>query len=174
MRTNIVKFAVINNYMEFIIRKGMQKDMPSVLKLITELAVFEKEPDAVTINVEDLINNGFKENPAFYTFVSEYKGVIVGMALFYNRFSTWVGPSIHLEDLIVTEKYRGNGIGKALYDKVLKYAIQKGFDRVEWAVLDWNTPAIEFYKSTGATMFDEWNICQISSKKITQYLSKEE
>ncbi len=158
--------------MGFYIRKGKKEDMASVLKLVTELAVFEKEPDAVTINVEDLVNNGFKENPAFSTFVAEYKNEIVGMALFYNRFSTWDGPSIHLEDLIVTEKYRRKGIGKALYDKVLKEALQKGVKRVEWAVLNWNTPAIAFYKSTGATLFEDWNICQIGDKKIKHYLSK--
>ncbi len=158
--------------MEFLIRRGKQQDMSSVLQLVTELAVFEKEPNAVKINVEDLINNGFKENPAFYTFVAEIKEKIVGIALFYNRFSTWDGPSLHLEDLIVTEKYRGKGIGKALYNKVLEYSLQKEINRVEWVVLDWNTPAIEFYKSTGATMFEEWNICQISNKKIAKYLSK--
>jgi len=158
--------------MGFIIRRGKRGDMVSVLKLVTELAIFEKEPDAVKINVHDLENNGFKENPAFYTFVAEIKGEIVGMALFYNRFSTWDGPSIHLEDLIVTEKFRGKGIGKALYDKVLTEALQKGIKRVEWVVLDWNTPAIEFYKSTGATMYEDWNICQIKNEKITQYLSK--
>jgi len=173
MLTNIVKFAGINNDMEFIIRRGEQQDMPSVLKLVTELAVFEKEPEAVKINVDDLIDNGFKDNPAFHTFVAEVEGVIVGIALFYNRFSTWDGSSLHLEDLIVTEKYRGKGIGKALYDKVLEFSLQKGIKRVEWVVLDWNTPAIEFYKSTGATMFEEWNICQISDEKIAQYLSKE-
>jgi len=158
--------------MEFIIRSGEQRDMPSVLKLVNELAIFEKEPNAVKINVDDLIDNGFKETPAFYTFVAEFEGVIVGMALFYNRFSTWEGPSLHLEDLIVTKKFRGQGIGKALYDKVLEDALQKGIKRVEWVVLDWNTPAIEFYKSTGATMYEEWNICQISNKKIAKYLSK--
>ncbi len=158
--------------MKFIIRRGKQQDMSSVLKLVNELAVFEKEPNAVKICVDDLIGNGFKENPAFYTFVAEFEGVIIGMALYYNRFSTWEGPSMHLEDLIVTEKFRGNGIGKALYDKVLEDAIQKGVKRVEWVVLDWNTPAIEFYKSTGATMFEDWNICQISNEKIAHYLSK--
>ncbi len=158
--------------MSFHIRKGNKEDMDSVLKLVTELAIFEKEPNAVTINVKDLIDNGFKENPAFSTFVAEYKNEIVGMALFYNRFSTWDGPSMHLEDLIVTEKYRRKGIGKALYDKVLEEALQKGVKRVEWAVLNWNTPAIEFYKSTGATLFEDWNICQISDEKIKHYLSK--
>lgn len=158
--------------MDFTIRKGEQGDMGSVLKLINELAVFEKEPNAVIIRVTDLVENGFKENPAFYTFVAEYEGKIVGMALFYNRFSTWVGPSIHLEDLIVTEKFRSKGIGKALYDKVLEYSLKNGVQRVEWVVLDWNTPAIEFYKSTGAKMLEDWNICQINSNSIAKYLEK--
>ena len=158
--------------MGFIIRSGVQRDMSSVLSLINELAVFEKEPHAVKINVADLIENGFKENPAFYTFVAEFQGDIVGMALFYNRFSTWAGPSIHLEDLIVTEKFRERGIGKALYDEVLKYALEKGIKRVEWVVLDWNKPAIDFYISTGATMLEDWNICQISNESIASYLEK--
>jgi len=146
--------------------------MSSVLKLVNELAVFEKEPNAVKVTVEDLIVNGFKDNPAFFTFVAELEGVIVGMALFYNRFSTWEGPSLHLEDLIVTEKFRGKGIGKALYDKVLDFALQKGIKRVEWVVLDWNRPAIAFYKSTGAVMLEDWNICQINNQSIVKYLEK--
>jgi len=158
--------------MGFIIRYGEQRDMSSVLKLVNELAVFEKEPNAVKVTVEDLIVNGFKDNPAFFTFVAELEGVIVGMALFYNRFSTWEGPSLHLEDLIVTEKFRGKGIGKALYDKVLDFALQKGIKRVEWVVLDWNRPAIAFYKSTGAVMLEDWNICQINNQSIVKYLEK--
>ncbi len=158
--------------MGFIIRYGEQRDMSSVLKLVNELAVFEKEPNAVKVTVDDLIGNGFKDNPAFLTFVAELEGVIVGMALFYNRFSTWEGPSLHLEDLIVTEKFRGKGIGKALYDKVLDFALQKGIKRVEWVVLDWNEPAIAFYKSTGAIMLEDWNICQINNRSIVKYLQK--
>jgi len=158
--------------MGFIIRYGERRDMSSVLKLVNELAVFEKEPNAVKVTVDDLIGNGFKDNPAFLTFVAELEGVIVGMALFYKRFSTWEGPSLHLEDLIVTEKFRGKGIGKALYDKVLDFALQKGIKRVEWVVLDWNKPAIAFYKSTGAVMLEDWNICQINNQSIVKYLQK--
>ena len=158
--------------MGFIIRYGERRDMSSVLKLVNELAVFEKEPNAVKVTVDDLIGNGFKDNPAFLTFVAELEGVIIGMALFYNRFSTWEGPSLHLEDLIVTEKFRGKGIGKALYDKVLDFALQKGIKRVEWVVLDWNKPAIAFYKSTGAIMLEDWNICQINNQSIVKYLQK--
>ena len=158
--------------MDLIIRSGERHDMSSVLKLIKELAVFEKEPNAVKVTVDDLIENGFKDNPAFFTFVAELDGVIVGMALFYKRFSTWVGSSIHLEDLIVTEKFRGKGIGKVLYDKVLEFALQKGVKRVEWEVLDWNKPAINFYKSTGAIMLENWHLCQIHNESIVKYLEK--
>ncbi len=157
---------------DFSIRKGTKKDMSSVLKLITELAIFEKEPNAVKITADDLLQNGFKENPAFYTFVAEFNDEVVGMALYYHRFSTWDGISIHLEDLIVTKKHRGKGIGKALYDYVLEDALQRGAKRVEWVVLDWNLPAITFYKSTGAAMLENWNLCQMSKAKIRAYLAK--
>lgn len=158
--------------MNFTIRKGEKKDMPSVLGLINELAVFEKEPDAVKITVDDLLKNGFKEKPEFNVLVAEFEGVIVGMALFYNRFSTWDGQSLHLEDLIVTEEYRGKGVGKALYDKVLEFAFASGKKRVEWVVLDWNTPAVEFYKSTGAKMLNDWNLCQMDRPSIQKYLKQ--
>ena len=158
--------------MDISIRKGEKKDMSSVLKLVTELAIFEKEPNAVKITVDDLLQNGFKKNPAFYTFVAEWNSEIVGMALYYHRFSTWDGSSMHLEDLIVTEKYRGKGIGKALYNSVLEDALKRGVKRVEWVVLDWNIPAITFYKSTGATILKNWNLCQINDTKIADYLAK--
>ena len=132
--------------MSFKIRKAAPSDMPSVLSLITELAVFEKEPDAVKITVKDLVENGFKEHPSFNIYLAEMDNTIVGMALFYRRFSTWEGASLHLEDLIVTQQYRQKGIGKALYDKVLNFAIENDINRVEWVVLDWNTPAVDFYK----------------------------
>jgi len=158
--------------MNFTIRKGEKKDMSSVLSLINELAVFEKEPDAVHITVDDLIEHGFKEKPEFNVLVAEFEGIIVGMALFYNRFSTWNGPSLHLEDLIVTEEYRGKGVGKALYDTVLEFGLTSGKKRVEWVVLDWNTPAIEFYKSTGAKMLYEWNLCQMDKQGMQKYLEQ--
>jgi GNAT superfamily N-acetyltransferase len=158
--------------MNFTIRKGEKKDMSPILGLINELAVFEKEPNAVNITVDDLLENGFKEKPEFNVLVAEFEGDIVGMALFYNRFSTWDGPSLHLEDLIVTEEYRSKGIGKALYNKVLEFGLTSGKKRVEWVVLDWNTPAIEFYKSTGAKMLNDWNLCQMDSQSIQKYLEQ--
>ncbi len=154
------------------VRKGEQRDIKSILDLITELAIFEKEPTAVEITVDDLLNDGFGETPVFKIFVAELDTKIVGMALFYERYSTWKGRAIHLEDLIVTQKHRGKGIGKVLYDKVLNFALEKGVKRVAWEVLSWNTPAIEFYKSTGALYLDDWNVCQISDKSIQKYLGK--
>jgi len=158
--------------MDFIIRKGVKEDMSSVLELITELAVFENEPNAVKITVNDLIENGFKESPEFRTFVAEVDQRIVGMALFYNRFSTWDGKSIHLEDLVVKKSFRGVGIGKALYTKVLEYAYKNNANRAEWVVLDWNKVAVDFYVATGAKMLEDWNLCQMNRTTMQQYLEK--
>lgn len=158
--------------MSFKIREGEIKDMPSVLKLIKELAHFEKEANAVLVTVEDLENDGFSGNPLFKTFVAEIGNEIVGMALFYPRYSTWKGPTIHLEDLIVTEEKRGLKIGSALYRKVMEYGYNIGVKRIEWVVLDWNTPAVEFYKKTGATVLRDWNTVQLEGEAIKKYVEK--
>jgi len=160
--------------MSFKIRRGERKDVKSILDLITELAIFEKEPNAVELTVEDLLNDGFGEMPAFKFYVAELDTEIIGMALFYERYSTWKGKAIHLEDLIITQKYRGKGVGKALYDSVLNFALEKGVKRVAWEVLSWNTPAIAFYKSTGALFLEDWNVCQIDRQSIQNYLVKKE
>ena len=152
-----------------IIRKGLVQDMPAVLELIKELAVFENEPDAVVLTVADLERDGFCSNPLFNTFVAEINGKIIGMALFYYRYSTWKGRTIHLEDLIVTESLRGTGAGSLLYKEVFKFAKQQGVRRVEWAVLDWNTPAINFYEKTGATVFTNWRVAQMNEEGITSF-----
>ena len=149
--------------MDFIVRQGEEKDMQSVFDLITELAVFEKEPDAVDISVTDLINDGFSENPKFKIFVAEQENQIIGIALFYERYSTWKGRTIHLEDLIVTKKKQKIGAGKALYTAVLKYAFDHNYNRVAWEVIDWNQNAIDFYKSTGATYLNDWSVVQMLS-----------
>ena len=133
--------------MSFNIRLGEKKDMPSVLDLIIELAVFEKEPDAVEITLADLVRDGFSEKSMFKVFVAEQDNKIIGIALFYERYSTWKGRTIHLEDLIVTKNKQKIGAGKALYSAVLKYAYDNNFNRVSWEVIDWNTNAIDFYKS---------------------------
>lgn len=158
--------------MSFKIREGKITDMPSVLKLIKELAHFEKESNAVIVTVKDLEKDGFGENPLFKTFVAEVDSEIVGIALFYQRYSTWKGPTIHLEDLIVTENKRGLKIGSSLYKKVIEYGYNKGVERIEWAVLDWNEPAIEFYESTGAKVLRDWDTAQIDRISMKKYLNK--
>ena len=156
--------------MDFIVRKGEEKDMQSVFDLITELAVFEKEPDAVDISVTDLINDGFSENPKFKIFVAEQENQIIGIALFYERYSTWKGRTIHLEDLIVTKKKQKIGAGKALYTAVLKYAFDHNYNRVAWEVIDWNQNAIDFYKSTGATYLNDWSVVQMNKENLAKFI----
>lgn len=153
-----------------IIRKATVSDIGAILQLIKELAVFEKEPNAVEISETDLLLHGFQKNPFFKVFVAEINNNMVGMALFYYRFSTWKGKTIHLEDLIVKQEYRNSGIGKALYKKVIKQAVSENIKRVEWAVLNWNHNAINFYKSTGAKVFSDWRIAQFSEKEMVQFL----
>jgi len=157
--------------MEFQVRKATKNDMPSVLKLINELAVYEREPDAVEVTVADLERDGFGDQPLFNCFVAEAEDKIVGMALFYNRYSTWKGKTIHLEDLIVNEDYRGKGIGMQLYKKVMQFALEENIKRVEWVVLDWNTPAVNFYKNTGASVFSEWDTVQFDQDSIKKFLN---
>ncbi len=158
--------------MSFVIRAGEQKDAQAILDLIIELAVFEKEPNAVEVTLENFIKDGFSENPKFKTFVAEEGGTIIGMALFYERYSTWKGKAIHLEDLMVTQPKRGIGAGKALYSAVMNYAYKNNYKRVAWEVLDWNTGAVNFYKSTGATMYDEWRVCHMNEQNLQQFCNE--
>ena len=154
------------------IRKGEAADMPAVLELINELAVFERQPDAVVVTAADLQRDGFQGNPLFTTFVAEVGEEIVGMALFYYRYSTWKGKTIHLEDLILKEKFRKQGIGFALYQKIIETGYREGVRRIEWNVLDWNTPAIAFYEKTGAKVFDDWRVVQLDEKGIQAFVEK--
>lgn len=160
------------NFSKMIIRKGEQKDMKSVLELIQELAVFEKEPDAVELTVADLERDGFGSNPLFHTFVAEIDENIVGIALYYYRYSTWKGKTIHLEDLIVKENQRGSGVGFALYSKIIEQGKMDNVRRIEWAVLDWNIPAIEFYKKSGAKILEDWRIAQMDEKGINEFINR--
>jgi GNAT superfamily N-acetyltransferase len=155
-----------------IIRRGTSNDMPAVLDLIKELAIFEKEPDAVVVTVDDLIRDGFGENPLFYTFVAEVDTEIIGIALYYYRYSTWKGKTIHLEDLIVKESQRGTGAGFALYSEIIAQGKKDNVRRIEWNVLEWNTPAIEFYKKTGAKVLDDWRVAQMDENGIENFLDQ--
>lgn len=154
------------------IRPGVPEDMTAVLRLINELAVFEKEPDAVEVTVEDLINDGFGENPLFHTFIAEENGEIIGMALYYYRYSTWKGKTIHLEDLIVKENKRGTGAGFALYKTIIQQGKKDGVRRIEWNVLDWNTNAIQFYEKSGAKILKDWCVVQMDEAGIENFLNK--
>lgn len=154
------------------IRKGRIEDMPAVLALIKELATFEKEPNAVVVTVADLERDGFGENPLFHTFIAEENDEIVGMALYYYRYSTWKGKTIHLEDLIVKEEKRGAGLGFKLYSEVIAQGKCDGVRRIEWNVLDWNTTAIEFYEKSGAKVFKDWLVAQMDEKGIDTFLEK--
>ena len=156
--------------MNFTLRLAEKKDMESVLNLITELAVFEKEPDAVDITVDDLIKDGFSNPPKFRVYVAEQENIIIGIALFYERFSTWKGRTLHLEDLIVTKSKQKIGAGKALYSAVLKYAYDHNFNRVAWEVIDWNSNAIDFYKSTGATYLNNWSVVQMNKENLEKFI----
>ena len=153
-----------------IIRKGQKEDMPAVLELIKELAVFEKEPDAVVVTVDDLVRDGFSDNPLFHTFIAEVDGQIVGMALYYYRYSTWKGKTIHLEDLIVKEKNRGTGAGYALYAEIISQGKKDNVRRIEWNVLDWNTPAIDFYNKSGAKLLEDWRVVNMDEIGINNFL----
>lgn len=154
------------------IRKGQKEDMHGVLALIQELAVFEKEPDAVLITADDLVRDGFGDRPLFEVFVAEADEEIVGIALYYYRYSTWKGKTIHLEDLVVKESMRGTGLGFALYTEIIKQGKKDKVRRIEWNVLDWNTPAIEFYKKSGANILEDWRVVQMDETAIDLFLEK--
>jgi GNAT superfamily N-acetyltransferase len=148
------------------IRKAVQEDMIAVHALITELAIYEREPNAVIISVDDLIRHGFSEQ-RFHCFVAEHKkSGIVGMALYYSRYSTWKGPTLHLEDLYVKPKFRKGGLGKELFDKVVDEAAKQNVGRMEWTVLEWNEPALNFYKKYNATLDPEWHLGTLTREQL--------
>jgi len=144
--------------MEVKVRKATKEDLPAILTLIKELADYERAPDEVTISLKDLEEDGFGNSPLYEAFIAEKDDkMIVGMAFFYFAYSTWKGKCLYLEDIIVSENYRRQGIGKQLFDAVLEKAKDLGVKRLMWQVLEWNTPAIEFYKSKyGADISNEW------------------
>lgn len=152
------------------IRKGTPEDMEAVLSLIQELADFENEPNAVVITAEDLVRDGFGSAPLFHVFVAEVESKIVGIALYYYRYSTWKGKTIHLEDLVVKENMRGSGVGFALYSEIIKQGKKDKVRRIEWNVLDWNTPAINFYINSGAKVLDDWRVAQMDEAAINYFL----
>ena len=156
--------------MDYSIRRATTEDMGQVLQLIQELAAFEKEEHAVEVTEKQLIKDGFGNEKLFQCFVADTKDGLGGMALVYPRYSTWKGAIIHLEDLIVTEKMRGSGLGTALLNAVVKYGHSLGVKRINWEVIDWNEAAIAFYESKGAHVMRDWDVVQLDEKGIENYI----
>ncbi len=155
--------------MNISIRKGVKSDLAEVLDLIKELAVYEKAPQEVIVTVEDLDRDGFGENPIFEFFTAESDGKIIGIALFYIKYSTWKGKCVFLEDIIVTEQFRKHGIGKMLLDEVVKVSKDLNVNRLEWQVLDWNKPAIKFYEKINSHFDKDWINCKLTKEQIDEY-----
>ena len=148
--------------MEIKIRKAVREDCARMMELIQELATYEKAPDEVTVSLSHFEESGFSPKPVWWAFVAEVSGVVVGMALYYVRYSTWKGQRMYLEDILVTEEMRGKKIGGLLFDALIEEAKEKKFMGMNWQVLDWNEPAINFYKKYNASFDPEWLNCSIS------------
>jgi GNAT superfamily N-acetyltransferase len=149
--------------MNTIIRKAEKKDLGRLMELIHQLAVFERAPQEMTVTLEHFEESGFGENPVWWALVAEVDGRVEGFALFYIRYSTWKGKRMYLEDILVSEELRGNGIGKLLFDKIIEEAKERKLNGIVWQVLDWNEPAINFYKKYDGVNFDSsWLNCAIN------------
>ena len=148
---------------EVIIRPAQKDDCKRIMELIHQLAVYEKMPHELTATLEHFTESGFGRKPVWWAFVAEVKGNVEGFALYYIRYSTWKGQRMFLEDFIVDEKLRGKGIGKMLFDKLIEEARGKKFNGIVWQVLDWNKPAINFYKKYNGVIFEEgWMNCSLN------------
>lgn len=141
---------------DIIIRAAKAEDCERMLELVQELAIYERAPDEVTVKPEHFKESGFGEKPVWWAYVAEVEGYVVGFALYYIRYSTWKGQRMYLEDILVTEEWRGKGIGGKLMDQLIQVAAEKKFSGMLWQVLDWNEPAINFYKRYNAKFDGEW------------------
>ena len=155
--------------MAITIRAATEADIPQILAFIRALAAYEREPDAVVATEESLLRDGFGPNPYYFCLIGDYKGQPAGFALYFFNYSTWMGrPGVYLEDLFVLPEFRGLGVGKLLLKQVAAIAVEKGCKRLQWEVLDWNTPAIDFYQAMGAEFLDEWRNVRISGDALLQ------
>lgn len=154
-----------------IIRKGTRNDLPQVLRLIKELAAYEKAPDEVTITLDDLEQDGFGERPLFGFLVAETEGTIAGMALYFFSYSTWKGKCMYLEDIVVSESFRRKGIGTKLFTALIEEARLFGAERLQWQVLDWNEPAQTFYRKINAHLDAAWINCKLTKEQITGFVA---
>ena len=157
--------------MNIIIRKATKEDMPQVLELIKELALYEKAPQEVTNTVADMINDGFSDKPVFFCDVAELDGKVVGMAIYFIKYSTWKGKGVYLDDILVTENLRGKGIGKLLFDNVIRTSQQLSAKQLHWQVLEWNESAINFYKKYDAELDNEWINGKLKEKQINKIMA---
>ena len=147
------------------IRKARKEDCESMMELIHELAVYEKAPEEVTVDFNHFVESGFGEKPVWWAFVAEIENEVVGFALYYIRYSTWKGQRLYLEDILVNECWRGKGIGKLLFNKLIEEAKEKKLNGMVWQVLEWNEPAINFYKKYQGVRFEgEWVNCSLEMK----------
>jgi GNAT superfamily N-acetyltransferase len=154
------------------IREARLADCSRILELINELAVYERAPEEVTVTLSEFEDAGFGQKPVWKAFVAEVDAIIVGFALYYVRYSTWKGCRLYLEDFIVTDSHRGKGIGKQLFDTIVLEAHEKGFNGMTWQVLDWNEPALNFYKKYEAGMEAGWLNGSLSKQQLAGYYEK--
>ncbi len=154
--------------MEVVIRTAEKRDVPGMLALIKELAAYEKAPREVTNTLERMEEDGFAGHPSFFSHVAELDGSIIGVAVYYKAYSTWKGNYIYLDDIIITEKHRGKGIGKKLFDAVGAFAKGCNANLLRWHVLEWNEPAINFYRKYNAVLDPEWITCKLSEEQLEQ------
>jgi len=148
------------------LRTAKKEDCPRLIELVNELALFEKAPEEVTVTLQEFENAGFGEKPVWKAFAAEVDGFIVGFAIYYIRYSTWKGCRMYLEDLIVTEEMRGKGVGKLLFDRLIVEAKELGLNGMSWQVLDWNEPAIRFYKKYEAGIEAGWLNGALSKEQL--------
>jgi GNAT superfamily N-acetyltransferase len=153
-------------FMEITIRKAEQRDVSAMLALIKELATYERAPNEVITTEASMLRDGFGEEKIFHSLVAEADGAIVGIAIFYVAYSTWKGKIIYLDDLVVTESHRRFGIGKKLFDAVGKISKAMGVSQLRWHVLDWNEPAINFYKKYDASLDADWITCKLTREQL--------
>ena len=152
------------------IRKGVRRDVPAVFALVKELADFENAEGEMETSIEQMESDGFGKRPLFEFFVAETTvGEIVGASIFYIGYSTWKGKKLYLDDLIVTDSYRRKGIGEALLDHLVNYAMENNVRQIRWHVLNWNKPAISFYEKVGVEFDDEWITCKMSRDKMKDH-----